>query len=59
LEKVKTVCPPTILKQSFPSWIQMAVLDGRQPVDLTVQMLRGLPLNWAEQRKRLGVGRSQ
>jgi hypothetical protein len=37
----------------------MAALDGRQPVDLTVQMLRGLPLNWAEQRKRLGVGRSQ
>jgi hypothetical protein len=32
-----------------------AILDGRQPVDLSVQkMLRSLPLSWAEQRKRLG-----
>jgi site-specific DNA recombinase len=31
-----------------------AVLDGRQPADLTVQkLLRALPLGWAEQRKRL------
>jgi site-specific DNA recombinase len=32
-----------------------AILDGRQPADLTVQkLLRGLPLAWAEQRKQLG-----
>jgi site-specific DNA recombinase len=32
-----------------------AILEGRQPADLTVQkLLRGLPLSWAEQRKRLG-----
>lgn len=32
-----------------------AILEGHQPADLTVQkLLRGLPLNWAEQRKRLG-----
>jgi hypothetical protein len=33
-----------------------AILGGRQPADLTVhKMLRGLPLSWAEQRKRLGL----
>jgi site-specific DNA recombinase len=33
-----------------------AILEGRQPADLTVQkLLRGLPLIWAEQRKRLGI----
>jgi site-specific DNA recombinase len=32
-----------------------AILDGRQPADLTVQkLLRSLPLAWAEQRQRLG-----
>jgi DNA invertase Pin-like site-specific DNA recombinase len=32
-----------------------AILDGRQPADLTVQkLLRTLPLAWAEQRQRLG-----
>jgi DNA invertase Pin-like site-specific DNA recombinase len=32
-----------------------AILDGRQPVDLTVQkLLNGLPLSWAEQRQQLG-----
>ena len=32
-----------------------AILEGRQPADLTVQkLLRGLPLIWAEQRKQLG-----
>jgi site-specific DNA recombinase len=32
-----------------------AILDGRQPADLSVQkMLRSLPLSWAEQRKQLG-----
>jgi site-specific DNA recombinase len=32
-----------------------AILDGRQPPDLTWRRLtRRLPLNWAEQRKRLG-----
>jgi site-specific DNA recombinase len=32
-----------------------AILDGRQPPDLTVQkLLRSLPLAWAEQRQRLG-----
>ena len=32
-----------------------AILEGRQPPDLTVQkLLRGLPLGWAEQRRRLG-----
>jgi len=32
-----------------------AILEGRQPAELTVQkLLRGLPLSWAEQRKRLG-----
>jgi hypothetical protein len=32
-----------------------AILEGRQPADLTVQkLLRGFPLGWAEQRKRLG-----
>ncbi len=32
-----------------------AILDGRQPVDLTAQkILRGFPLGWAEQRRRLG-----
>jgi DNA invertase Pin-like site-specific DNA recombinase len=32
-----------------------AILEGQQPADLTVQkLLRGLSLNWAEQRKRLG-----
>jgi site-specific DNA recombinase len=32
-----------------------AILDGRQPADLTVQkLLRSLPLAWSEQRKQLG-----
>jgi DNA invertase Pin-like site-specific DNA recombinase len=32
-----------------------AILDGHQPADLTIQKLvRGVPLDWAEQRKRLG-----
>jgi site-specific DNA recombinase len=32
-----------------------AILDGRQPADLSVQkLLRSLPLIWAEQRQRLG-----
>jgi DNA invertase Pin-like site-specific DNA recombinase len=32
-----------------------AILGGRQPAGLTVQrLLRGFPLGWAEQRKRLG-----
>jgi hypothetical protein len=32
-----------------------AILEGRQPVDLTVQkLLHGFPLDWAEQRKQLG-----
>jgi DNA invertase Pin-like site-specific DNA recombinase len=32
-----------------------AILDGRQPADLTTQkLLRSLPLAWAEQRQRLG-----
>jgi len=32
-----------------------AILDGRQPADLTVRkLLRSLPLAWAEQRQRLG-----
>jgi site-specific DNA recombinase len=32
-----------------------AILDGRQPADLTVQkLLRSLPLAWADQRQRLG-----
>jgi site-specific DNA recombinase len=32
-----------------------AILEGRQPVDLTAQkLLRGFPMDWAEQRKRLG-----
>ena len=34
-----------------------AILDGRQPADLTIQkLLRSLPLAWAEQRQRLGFG---
>jgi hypothetical protein len=32
-----------------------AILEGRQPADLTVKkLLRGFPLSWGEQRKRLG-----
>ena len=32
-----------------------AILDGRQPADLGIQkLLRDLPLDWAEQRKRFG-----
>lgn len=32
-----------------------AILDGRQPAELTVQkLLRSLPLAWAEQRQQLG-----
>jgi site-specific DNA recombinase len=32
-----------------------AILEGRQPVDLSVQkILRNLPLSWADQRKQLG-----
>jgi site-specific DNA recombinase len=32
-----------------------AILDGRQPADLTVQkLLRGFPLDWNEQRRKLG-----
>jgi hypothetical protein len=35
-----------------------AILDGRQPHDLTVQKLwNNLPTNWTEQRKRLGFQR--
>lgn len=34
-----------------------AILDGRQPADLTVQkLLRCLPLAWSKQRKQLGFG---
>jgi site-specific DNA recombinase len=37
-----------------------AILEGRQPADLTVQrLLRGFPLGWAEQRRRLGFLREQ
>jgi hypothetical protein len=33
-----------------------AILEGRQPAELTVQkLLRGLPMSWMEQRKRLGL----
>jgi hypothetical protein len=33
-----------------------SILEGRQPADLTVQrLLCGFPLNWAEQRKALGL----
>jgi site-specific DNA recombinase len=33
-----------------------AILEGSQPPDLTVhKMLRGFPLSWTEQRKRLGL----
>jgi site-specific DNA recombinase len=45
-----------ILNSSFlaPDIIE-AILDGRQPADLTVQkLLRCQPLAWAEQRDRLG-----
>ena len=45
-----------ILQFAFlaPDIIQ-AILEGSQPADLTVQrMLRGLPLSWSEQRRRLG-----
>ena len=36
-----------------------AILDGRQPHDLTLQKLwRDLPTNWIEQRKRLGFQRA-
>ena len=32
-----------------------AILEGCQPADMTVQkLLRGMPLSWAEQLKRLG-----
>ena len=34
-----------------------AILDGRQPTELTVTRLkrvRDLPISWAEQRRRLG-----
>jgi hypothetical protein len=32
-----------------------AILEGRQPADLTVQkLLRALPMDWTEQRKKLG-----
>ena len=32
-----------------------AIIDGRQPFDLTFERLScGLPLSWAEQRKQLG-----
>jgi hypothetical protein len=35
--------------------IVVAVLEGRQPQDLSAQKLwRNLPVNWSEQRKRLG-----
>jgi DNA invertase Pin-like site-specific DNA recombinase len=37
-----------------------AILEGHQPADLTVQrLLRGFPLAWAEQRRRLGFLREQ
>ena len=36
-----------------------AILDGRQPHDLTAQKLwSALPTNWVEQRKRLGFRRA-
>jgi hypothetical protein len=35
--------------------IVVAILDGRQPHDLSVQKLwDDLPANWSEQRKQLG-----
>jgi hypothetical protein len=35
--------------------IVQAILDGRQPSDLTWKKLtRHIPLNWVEQRQRLG-----
>jgi site-specific DNA recombinase len=37
-----------------------AILDGHQPADLGIQkLLRDLPLDWAEQRKRLGFPSSK
>ena len=36
--------------------IQAAIMDGRQPVGLTLQSLRNreIPLSWADQREQLG-----
>jgi hypothetical protein len=38
-----------------------AILDGRQPADLTVKTLsrRNLPLDWAKQRAQLGFRRCE
>jgi len=36
--------------------IQAAIMDGRQPVGLTLQSLRDreIPMSWADQREQLG-----
>jgi hypothetical protein len=37
-----------------------AIIDGRQPAELGVHVLReGFPVEWGEQRDALGQGRSQ
>jgi hypothetical protein len=37
-----------------------AILEGRQPADLTLEkLLAGQPMDWAEQRRRLGFSRDQ
>jgi site-specific DNA recombinase len=34
-----------------------AIAEGRAPADLTVtQLVRNLPLTWAEQEEKLGLG---
>jgi site-specific DNA recombinase len=55
-EKVDQRYAGRILQFAFlaPDIVE-AILDGHHPPDLTVQkLLRGLPLDWNEQRRRLG-----
>jgi len=48
-----------IIRSSFlaPEIVE-AILDGRQPADLSVLQLRRPPADWAEQRQLLGFAQT-
>lgn len=51
----------TLIKPAFlaPD-IRQAIMDGRQPIGLTLQAIRDsdIPLGWADQRERFGFNRA-
>jgi len=51
----RSIAQKLALDERYAPDIVEAILDGRQPSDLTFEKLtRGLPLSWVEQREQLG-----